>query len=158
MMQTEIVRELTAQQILQLIPQRRPFRFVDEITAVTPTSIEGHYTFRHDESFYAGHFPGQPLTPGVILLESMCQIGVVALGIYLLALEQPLEEVGRWSTLFVEAQTEFMMQVLPGDKVIVRAERVLWRRRKLRCKIEMYNSNGQIVAQATASGLGVRKP
>ena len=159
-MNTEITTRtpLSPSQVLQLIPQQRPFRFVDEILSVNETHIEGIYTFRADEDFYRGHFPNQPITPGVILLESMCQIGVVALGIYLLALEAPPEEVERWTTLFAEAQTEFMRPVLPLEKVTVRGERLLWRRKKLRCKIEMFNSSGQLVAQAIASGVGIRKP
>ena len=78
---------LSPGRILELLPQQRPFRFVDEILEVDEQRISGRYTFRPDEFYYAGHFPGRPITPGVILLESMCQVGVVALGIYLFALE-----------------------------------------------------------------------
>ena len=143
-------------QVLDLLPQQRPFRFVDEILEVDEQHITGRYTFRHDESFYKGHFPGRPITPGVILLECMCQVGVVALGIYLFALEHTREEVREWTTLFVEAETEFFRSVLPGETVTVRAERIFWRRHKLRARIEMTASDGTRLAQTTASGLGVR--
>ena len=53
-------------QILALLPQQRPFRYVDEILEVDEQRIVGRYTFREDEWFYAGHFPGRPVTPGVI--------------------------------------------------------------------------------------------
>jgi 3-hydroxyacyl-[acyl-carrier-protein] dehydratase len=147
---------LTPAQILDLLPQQRPFRFVDEIVDVDEQRIVGRYTFRDDEWFYAGHFPGRPVTPGVILLESMCQVGVVALGIYLFTLEHSIEEARDWTTLFVEAESEFLRSVLPGETVTIRGERIFWRRHKLRCKIEMFGADGTLVAQTTASGLGVR--
>jgi len=148
--------QLTPSEILELLPQQRPFRFVDEILEVDDRHIVGRYTFRDDEWFYAGHFPGRPITPGVILLESMCQVGVVALGIYLFALDHPVEEARGWTTLFVEAESEFVRSVPPGETVIIRGERVFWRRHKLRCQVQMFAADGSLVAQTTASGLGVR--
>ena len=147
---------LTPSQVLELLPQQRPFRFVDEILEVDEQRISGRYTFRHDESFYAGHFPGRPITPGVILLESMCQVGVVALGIYLFALDHSVEEARHWTTLFVEAESEFLKAVLPGETVTIRGERIFWRRNKLRARIEMFAADGTLLALTTASGLGVR--
>lgn len=147
---------LTPAQVLELMPQQRPFRFVDEILEVDGQRIAGRYTFRKDEWFYAGHFPGRPITPGVILLESMCQVGVVAMGIYLFALERSVEEARVWTTLFVEAESEFLKSVLPGETVTIRGEQIFWRRNKLRARIEMFAADGTLVAQTTASGLGVR--
>jgi 3-hydroxyacyl-[acyl-carrier-protein] dehydratase len=147
---------MTNQTLLALIPQQEPFRFVDEITQVNELTIEGKYTFRADHDFYKGHFPGNPVTPGVILLEAMCQVGVVALGIYLLALEKTPEETRQWTTMFSDAQVDFMKPVLPGETVTIKAEKIFWRRMKLRCKVEMFDSTGALVAQATASGIGVK--
>jgi 3-hydroxyacyl-[acyl-carrier-protein] dehydratase len=149
-------QRLTGPEILELLPQQRPFRFVDEILEVDEQRIAGSYAFREDEWFYAGHFPGRPVTPGVILLESMCQVGVVALGIYLFALEHSTEEARAWTTLFVEAEAEFLRTVRPGERVTIRGERVFWRRNKLRARIEMFAADGALVAATTASGLGVR--
>jgi 3-hydroxyacyl-[acyl-carrier-protein] dehydratase len=149
-------RQLTPVQVLDLLPQQRPFRFVDEILEVDEQRITGRYRFRDDEWFYAGHFPGRPVTPGVILLESMCQVGVVALGIYLFALEHSVEEARAWTTLFVDAESEFLRSVLPGETVTIRGERVFWRRHKLRARVQMFAADGTLVAQTTASGLGVR--
>jgi 3-hydroxyacyl-[acyl-carrier-protein] dehydratase len=147
---------LTPAEVLALLPQQRPFRYLDEILDVNEERISGRYTFRHDEWFYAGHFPGRPITPGVILLESMCQVGVVSLGIYLFALDHSLDDARAWTTLFVEAESEFLRSVLPGETVTIRGERIYWRRHKLRARIEMFAADGTIVAQTTASGLGVR--
>jgi 3-hydroxyacyl-[acyl-carrier-protein] dehydratase len=147
---------LSPARILELLPQQRPFRFVDEILEVDEQHISGRYTFRPDEFFYEGHFPGRPITPGVILLESMCQVGVVALGIYLFALERSAEAAAGWTTLFVEAESEFMRPVPPGETVTIRGERLIWRRHKLRSRIEMFGADGALVAQTTASGVGVK--
>ena len=150
-------RSLSPDEVLALVPQRPPFRFLDEILAIDEGGITGAYTFRHDEGFYAGHFPDMPLTPGVILLEAMAQTGVVALGIYLKALEVDAEELARWRSVFTDAQVEFLAAVLPGERVICRGEKVFWRRNKLRSKVEMTREHdGRVVASCTLSGLGVR--
>jgi 3-hydroxyacyl-[acyl-carrier-protein] dehydratase len=148
--------ELTPAQVLALVPQQAPFRFVDEILEVDADHIVGRYTFRPDEGFYAGHFPGNPVTPGVILLESMCQVGVVAQGIWLLALEVDPTEVARWTTMFSDATVEFSKPVRPGQRVTIRGTKTFWRRRKLQARIEMFNESGELVASCVASGMGVR--
>ncbi|HET7552136.1 MAG TPA: 3-hydroxyacyl-ACP dehydratase FabZ family protein [Gemmatimonadaceae bacterium] len=149
-------RVLAPDEVLALVPQQHPFRFIDEITDISEDRIEGRYTFRTDESFYEGHFPGMPLTPGVILLETMAQTGVVALGIYLKALEVGLEELPRWRSIFTDAEVEFLDGVLPGEQVICRGEKIFWRRNKLRSKVEMTKADGSVVAACTLSGLGIR--
>ena len=80
---------LTPAQLLAALPQREPFRFVDEIVAVDDDRIVATFRFRADADFYRGHFPGRPVTPGVLLLEAMAQAGVAAHGVYLLAREAP---------------------------------------------------------------------
>ena len=147
---------LTPAQLLELLPQQAPFRFVDEVLSVNETSIVGRYTFKPDEFFYQGHFPGKPVTPGVILLECMCQIGVVLLGIYKVGLELPPEEHHDWLTLFSDAQVEFLKSVLPGDTVTVRGELEFWRRKKLRSRVTLELADGTVAATAVASGIGVK--
>jgi 3-hydroxyacyl-[acyl-carrier-protein] dehydratase len=149
------VSALTPDQVLALVPQQRPFRFLDRLLRVDEQGAVGEYTFRADEGFYEGHFPGNPVTPGVILLEAMCQTGVVALGIYLLSLEHPEEVLRRTTTLFTESQVEFERVVRPGDTVRVTAEKVFWRRRKLKSNVVMTLADGSPVARATVAGLGV---
>lgn len=147
---------LRPEQVLALVPQQRPFRFVDEILELDAAHIVGRYAFREDEFFYAGHFPGEPITPGVILLETICQTGLVAFGIYLLSLELSLEEVRRYRTLFTDAEVDFSQVVRPGERVVVRAEKVFWRRRKLRARARLEREDGSLVAAGVVSGMGVR--
>ena len=146
---------LTPEEVLALIPQQRPFRFIDRLVAIDDVHAVGEYTFRHDETFYAGHFPGHPVTPGVILIETMCQTGLVALGIHLLGLELPAEEVRKTVTLFTEANVEFERIVKPGETVRVRAEKIFWRRRKLKSNVELVLADGTLVAKGTVAGMGV---
>lgn len=147
--------KLTPKQLLGYIPQQEPFRFIDQITNVNENEITGIYTFKQNEHFYSGHFPNKPITPGVILLECMCQIGVVAFGIYLLSLEVPQEEITKWITMFTDAKVDFLKSVYPGDKVLVKAKKIFWRKMKLRTDIVMYDNNLNLLATAFASGIGV---
>ena len=75
---------MDTQKITLFLPYTKPFLFVDEITQISETGVTGNYTFKENEYFYEGHFINNPITPGVILTETMAQIGVVCLGIYLL--------------------------------------------------------------------------
>lgn len=146
---------LSSEEVLALIPQQRPFRFIDRLIELSDTRAVGEYTFRADETFYPGHFPGDPVTPGVILIETMCQTGLVALGIYLLGLEVPKDEVAKTVTLFTDCQVEFERIVRPGDTVRVEADKVFWRRRKLKSNVVLSLANGDSVAKGTVAGMGV---
>jgi 3-hydroxyacyl-[acyl-carrier-protein] dehydratase len=141
--------------ILALLPQQEPFRFVDEILEVDDEHIVARYTFRLDSDFYRGHFPGNPITPGVLLIEAMAQTGVVALGIYLVARERGVEEVRRFLTVFTDVTAEFTGVVRPGDTVTISARRVFFRRMKLRAEVEMRKGDGSLVATATVAGMGI---
>ena len=108
--------------ILSLVPQQDPFRFIDDILELDDEHIVGTCRFREDEYFYGGHFPGRPVTPGVILIEAMAQTGVVAFGIHLL-MQRGLspEAIRRLVTLFAMVDAcEFTGIVSPGERVIIR--------------------------------------
>lgn len=141
--------------ILALLPQQEPFRFVDEIVEVGEDRIVSRYTFRPEADFYRGHFPGNPITPGVLLIEAMAQTGVVALGIAILARERGVEAVRSVLTVFTDVSAEFSGVVRPGDTVTVRARKVFFRRMKLRSEAEMRLADGTLVASATLAGVGV---
>lgn len=66
-------------QITELIPHRPPFLFVDAIVSESPDGMVASRTFRADEDFYKGHYPGAPITPGVLLCEAVFQTGALFL-------------------------------------------------------------------------------
>jgi len=148
---------LSGKEILTLLPQQEPFRFVDNILEVDEDHIIANYRFRPEADFYKGHFPGNPVTPGVILLESLAQVGVVALGIYLFALEEGLRGVTDKIALFVDADVEFSGIVLPGEKVTISGKKVFFRRNKLRTEAMMTTEDGSLVCSGTISGLRVQQ-
>jgi 3-hydroxyacyl-[acyl-carrier-protein] dehydratase len=151
----EPIAPLSGAQVLGLLPQQEPFRFVDEILEVDDDHIVARYTFRPEAAFYRGHFPGNPITPGVLLIEAMAQTGVVALGIYLVARQRGVEEVRRVLTVFTDVTAEFSGVVRPGDTVTISARKVFFRRMKLRADVEMRKGDGSIVATATVAGMGI---
>ena len=117
---------LTAAEILAELPQKEPFRFVDEILELSDEEIVAAYRFREDHEFYRGHFPGNPVTPGVILVEAMAQVGVVALGIHLLARQAGIEEARKVVTMFTDMQVDFTGIVRPGVFSFVLALKAVW--------------------------------
>lgn len=141
------------EQLLAQVPQQEPFRFVDEILSVDDAGIEAAYTWRADADFYRGHFPGNPVTPGVLLVESMAQAAVVAHGIYLVTREGGDPE--KLITFFTDAQVDFSGTVEPGARVQITGKKVFWRRRKLRSQVEMRLEDGSVVCSGVLSGMGV---
>jgi len=144
---------LTPVEVLAAMPHRPPFRFIDEITELDDDHIVAAYRFPPDAAFYRGHFPGNPITPGVLLLEAMAQAGVVAHGIFLVGRREAPSAA--FLTLFTDATVEFTDIVRPGERVVIRGRRLLFRRRVLRSEVEMQRGDGTIVCRGTLSGMGV---
>jgi 3-hydroxyacyl-[acyl-carrier-protein] dehydratase len=147
-------RRLTPDEVLASLPQQEPFRFVDEILEIDEEHIIGSYRFRPEADFYRGHFPGNPVTPGVILIESMAQVGIVALGLFLLTLESE-SDTDKITTLFTDTSVDFNGIVRPGDRVTISAKKTFFRRRKLRSEAEMALDDGTVVCSGSVSGMGV---
>lgn len=102
--------------IRQLLPHRYPMQLVDKITAMGPTTIVGVKNVTANEPFFQGHFPSEPVMPGVLQIEAMAQCGG------LLVLNQ-LEEPERWSTYFVKIDdVKFRQKVVPGDTLLFKVE------------------------------------
>lgn len=148
-------RPLNHAELMQRVPQQEPFRFVDEILEIKEDYVLGRYRWNPDSDFYRGHFPGDPVTPGVLLVESMAQCGVVPLAIYLTYLELADDEAKKFQTIFTEANIEFSGIVRPGDVVTTETRRVYWRRRKLKAEVEMKREDGTVVCSGELAGIGV---
>jgi 3-hydroxyacyl-[acyl-carrier-protein] dehydratase len=140
--------------VLPLIPQQEPFRFVDEILEIGDERVAGSYRWRPEADYYRGHFPGNPVTPGVLLVECMAQCSVVPLAIYLFHRDFE-EEAAGFQTLFTDAAMEFSDIVRPGERVRTDARLVLWRRKKLKVEAEMRREVGALVCSASLAGIGV---
>jgi 3-hydroxyacyl-[acyl-carrier-protein] dehydratase len=140
---------MLTENIKELLPYTEPFLFVDELLHVDESGAKGTYTFDADADFYKGHFKGHPVTPGVILTETMAQIGVVCLGVFLLK-----EEINKDLTIaLTSADCEFLKPVYPGEKVTVVSEKIYFRFEKLKCKTVMTNEAGEEVCRGTIAGM-----
>jgi 3-hydroxyacyl-[acyl-carrier-protein] dehydratase len=139
--------------IIAQLPYTKPFLFVDNLISITEDSVEGTYTFKKDEYFYEGHFKDNPVTPGVILVECMAQIGLVCLGIFLLTnnLEKDLDK--NLKIALSSHQVDFYKLVFPNEKVTVISEKQYFRFKKLKCNVKMINEAGELVAKGTFSGM-----
>lgn len=142
---------MTSKQIIKLLPYQHPFLFVDALTMISDESIAGHYTFKNDAYFYQGHFKNNPVTPGVILTECMAQIGVVCLGIYLM--KDVISENHQPQIALTSSQVDFFLPVFPNEKVTVVSEKEVFRFNKLKCKVNMFNSNQELVCRGRISGM-----
>jgi 3-hydroxyacyl-[acyl-carrier-protein] dehydratase len=135
--------------VLSKLPYSKPFLFVDKIIKIDENGVEGEYTFDANLDFYKGHFKDNPVTPGVILIEVMAQIGLVCLGIFLLN-----EKINK-NTLIALTSTEieFLKPVFPNEKVTVLSQKNYFRFGKLKCKVSMQNEKKETVCSGTISGM-----
>ncbi|MDD2579039.1 MAG: beta-hydroxyacyl-ACP dehydratase [Clostridia bacterium] len=101
--------------IQQIIPHRPPFLFLDEVHQLTESTITASWHLTGRESFFAGHFPGQPVLPGVLMVESLAQAGAVCI------LSLP-EFKGRIAYFGGMRDVRFRQKVKPGDTLILQVE------------------------------------
>jgi 3-hydroxyacyl-[acyl-carrier-protein] dehydratase len=135
--------------ILPLLPYDKPFLFVDKIIEVKQGYIKGQYSFPKEAEFYRGHFKQRPVTPGVLLTECAAQIGLVCYAIFKLDSKEQLE-FGMTS-----ADMEFLKPHFPGEMVIVEAEEIYYRFRKLKMKVLVSNEHGDILARGEIAGMPI---
>lgn len=102
---------LNKEQIKQIIPQREPFLMIDEVENYTPgESATAYKNVSENEYYFKGHFPGNPIMPGVLIVEALAQTGAVAI----LSMD---ENQGRNALFGGIDKLKFKMQVKPGDKL-----------------------------------------
>ncbi len=118
-MTNNIIKNIDRSGIEKLIPHRPPFLFVDVIhEIVKDASAVGEKTFSPDEEFYKGHFPQEPVTPGVILVEAMAQVACCMAA-------ASIGEIGNKVVYFLSINdVKFRQKVLPGDTVTMRVKKL----------------------------------
>ena len=108
---------LSVDEIKEIIPHRYPFLLIDQVVDYEPGKFaDARKCVTVNEPFFQGHFPQEPVMPGVLLVEAMSQCGG------LLVLNQ-IEDPERWSTYFLKIDdVKFRQKVVPGDTVLFRVE------------------------------------
>ncbi len=102
--------------IRELLPHRYPMQLVDKVISLGATSIVGVKNITSNEPFFQGHFPQEPVMPGVLQVEAMAQCG----GLLVL---NTVEEPERWSTYFMRIDSvKFRQKVVPGDTLLFKVE------------------------------------
>jgi len=107
---------MTKEQIKKIIPHREPFLLIDEINDLIPAkSATGKLYVRPDFDFFKGHFPQKPVMPGVLIIESLAQVGAVVL----LSDKNYSGKIAYFTGI---KNAKMRRQVLPGDHLILKVE------------------------------------
>ena len=107
---------LDTMQIAEQLPHRYPFLLVDKIIEMSENYVVGVKNITFNEQFFQGHFPGNPIFPGVLQMEALAQTG----GLLALSLQEPGH---KWDTYFLKMENvKFKKMVVPGDTLILKME------------------------------------
>ena len=136
-------------EIRELIPHREPFLFLDElINIVKLEKATGVKIFTKDEDFFKGHFPGQPVVPGVILIEMMAQTAAA-----LIAYSIREETFDKIVYLMNIENTKFRKPVFPNTKIFADVNAIRSKGRVWRFKGYSYDINNNPICEARWSAM-----
>lgn len=142
---------LDVNQIYKMLPHGYPFRLIDKIFHLDGNSVAGIKNVTINEPFFQGHFPGNPVMPGVLQIEAMAQTGGV------LVLSTVPDPENYWTYFLSVENCRFKKMVFPGDQIIFKCELMAPIRRGI---AKMYGQAfvaGQLVCEAVMSASIVRK-
>ena len=143
---------MNAAEIEAVIPHRPPFRFVDEIVDIDPgIRADGRLEITGDEWFLQGHFPGNPIVPGVIMVEACAQVAAVC------ALTHP-DHQGKFGVFAAIDETRFTRIVRPGDVLDMTIVMERLRMRLGRCSATIAVGGEQAVKATLTFGLLEQPP
>ena len=109
---------LTTKEIMDIIPHRQPMLLIDTIEELEPgVRAVGKKCVSYNEPYFAGHFPGEPVMPGVLIVEALAQVGAVAI----LSCE---EFKGKTAYFGAISSAKFKKKVVPGDVLILETEMI----------------------------------
>ncbi len=107
---------LSAKEIMEIIPHRQPFMLVDTVEELIPgTRAVARKCVSYNEPFFQGHFPSEPVMPGVLIIEALAQTGAIAI----LSLE---ENKGKTAYFAAIQSAKFKKKVVPGDVLVLETE------------------------------------
>ena len=130
------------QDIMKILPHRYPMILIDRITEITEgVGLTAIKNVTINEPYFAGHFPGQPVMPAVLILESMAQAGAF---LVLNTVPDPLQKNMLFSSI---SDSKFRIPIIPGDQVEIKMQLIKIRLGAVKLRGEAYVA-GKIVAEA----------
>ena len=142
---------MNQEQIMNILPHRPPFIFIDSIIDLTENTITGVKYVSAEESHFKGHFPGRPVMPGVLIIEAMAQVG----GVLVLS---TFDNPEKYLTFFGRIENaKFKRPVLPGDILILKLELISPIRRGISHMMARAYVNDELVTEAEMKAKIIKK-